>query len=150
LDEFDQMLVNIVDKVLECSLGKEGAGVVFEYLELRRCFKMEIPQKLPQFSLELRKMFNSEEIRLSCSRAGVFGSALIIEETIIRMLCLTLAKAHVRLTTIHLGELRDVAFADFVSKVKEAYFAEKALDGSKVLQATPEVIIKGGETVDAK
>ncbi len=140
------MLLDVIDKVFKYSLGEENTKIVFDYLDKKSCSKTEIPQRLPLFSLELRKVMDSEESRIGRSRASVQGSALIIEQTIVRMLCLRLAKANIKLNQIHLGELTNVAFGDLVMKLKEACFAEKrARQNFQVLQATSEVRVNGGE-----
>jgi hypothetical protein len=146
LDEFDQMLLDTIDKAFKYSLGEENTKIIFDYLDKKSCSKTEVPQKLPLFSLELRKVMDSEESRIGRARASVQGSALIIEETIVRMLCLRLAKANIKLSQTHLGELTNVAFAELVMKLKEACLAEKrACQSFQTLQATSEVRINGGE-----
>jgi hypothetical protein len=126
LDEFDEMLISIVDRVMKCSLGQENASIVLEYLAKKSCSLTEIPQNLSLFSLELRKVLDSEESRVSRSRANIQSSVEIIEETIIRVLCLRVAGAHMKLTAIGLGELRNATFAEYITTLKEGYLAKRA------------------------
>jgi hypothetical protein len=126
LDEFDEMLVGTVDRVIKCSLGEENARIVFEYLAKKSCSLMEIPQNLSLFSLELRKVLDSDESRLNRLRANVQGSVEVIEETIIRMLCLQIARTGMKLGGIRLGELCQATFAEYITKFKEAYLANRA------------------------
>jgi hypothetical protein len=126
LDEFDEMLISIVDRVMKCSLGQENASIVLEYLAKKSCSLTEIPQNLSLFSLELRKVLDSEESRVSRSRANIQSSVEIIEETIIRMLCLRVAGTHMKLTAIGLGELRNATFAEYITALKEGYLAKRA------------------------
>jgi hypothetical protein len=145
LDEFDEMLICIVDKVVKCSLGQENASIVFEYLAKKSCSLTEIPQNLSLFSLELRKVLDSEESRVRSSRANIQSSVEIIEQTILRMLCLRIARARMKLTGIGLGELCEVTFAEFITKLKEAYLSKKASqENCEELQAAP-VLTNGGE-----
>jgi hypothetical protein len=126
LNEFDEMLIDVVDKVMKCSFGQDNASVIFEYLAKKSCSLTEIPQKLPLFSLELRKVLDSEETRVYRSRANIQSSAELIEETILRLLCLRIARARMKLTGVGLGELGKATFAEYISKLKEAYLAKKA------------------------
>jgi hypothetical protein len=146
LDEFDQMLLDTIDKAFKFSLGEENAKIIFEYLDKKSCSTTEIPQKLPLFSLELRKVMGSEDGQIGHSREGVQAAASVVEETIVRMLCLRLAKAKVKLSSAHLGEWKNVAFVDLIVKLKEAYLAGKAVpQGLQALQTMSEVSINGGE-----
>jgi hypothetical protein len=120
------MLIDIVDKVMRCSLGQENASIIFEYLAKESCSLREIPQKLSLFSVELRKVLGSEESRLSLSRANVQSSGDIIEEAILRMLCLQIAKAGMKLSNVGLGELHEGSLAGYIMRFKEAYLAKKA------------------------
>jgi hypothetical protein len=148
LDEFDEMLIGIVDRVMKCSLGQENASIIFEYLAKKSCSLREIPQKPSLFSIELGKVLDSEESRVCRSRAGVRSSVDIIEETILRMLCLQIAKAGMKLSRIGLGELREASFAAYIIRLKEAYLAKKASqENYEALRAqtAPAFATNGGE-----
>jgi predicted transcriptional regulator len=124
LDEFDALLIRIIEKVFRYSLGDGNAKMVFDYLEKKSCPITEIPQKLGTFSYELRRMLDSEESRVERSRASVQSSAAILEEIIVRMLCKSLSRAQVKLRHVHLNELKNLTFEEFIHRLKEAYFAE--------------------------
>jgi hypothetical protein len=125
LDEFDEMLVGIVDRVLKCSLGQENTAMIFEYLSEKSCSMTEIPRNLSLFSMELRNVLESEECRVRHSRANVMSSVDIIEETILRMLCIRIAKTGMKLGGIGLEELHRATFVEYVKRIKEAYLTKK-------------------------
>jgi hypothetical protein len=125
MDKFDVLLLDIIEEVFRYSLGDENAKMVFDYLETKSCPRTEIPRNLGTFSSEMRRMLDSEESRVERSRAGVHSSALILEEAIVRMLCRSLARSHVKLRHVHLNEMKDISFEDFIHRLKEAYFAER-------------------------
>ena len=125
MDEFDALLLSIIEEVFRYSLGDGNAKMVFDYLERKSCPRTEIPQKLGTFSYELRRVLDSEESRVERSRASVQSSALILEETIVRMLCTCLGRSEVRLSHVHLDEVENFPFEDFIRRLKEAYLAQR-------------------------
>jgi hypothetical protein len=125
LDEFDSLLLDIIGEVFRYSLGDGNAKLVFDYLEKKSCPRTVIPQNLGTFSCDLRRVLDSEESRIERSRASVQSSASILEEAIVRVLCRTLARAHITLSHVHLDEVEDLTFEDFIHRLKEAYLAER-------------------------
>ena len=114
LDDFDELLLQIIDKTLRYTLGEENAKIIYDYLEKRSCPRLKIPQKLDAFCAELRLVLGHGDNKVHCS-------AEALEETIVRMVCISLARAGVKLGPINLSETRSTEFADFIGKLKEAY-----------------------------
>lgn len=140
------MLLETIEKVFRYSLGDENAKIVFDYLEKKSCSKADIPRKLRLFSTELRKLLSSDENRLDRSYQDAPCSALILEETVVRMLCLSLSRARVKLNSVHLDRLRNVDFPQFVILLKDAYLAQKRGENMTTpLESSNEFVIKGGE-----
>lgn len=69
-----------IDECLKYTFGETTANLIYQYMSQRHCFFSEIPQKIGIFSEELRNIVGLE--------AGkVAGSAQILEETIVALLC---------------------------------------------------------------
>lgn len=89
---------------------------------------------------------SSDENRLDRSYQDAPCSALILEETVVRMLCLSLSRARVKLNSVHLDRLRNVDFPQFVILLKDAYLAQKRGENMTTpLESSNEFVIKGGE-----
>jgi ribosomal 50S subunit-recycling heat shock protein len=73
----------------------------------------------------MRRILDSEESRVERSRASVQSSASILEEAIVRMLCRSLARAQIRLGHVHLNEMKNLSFEDFIHRLKEAYLVKR-------------------------
>lgn len=110
LDEFDQLLVSTIREVLEESLGKENAQIVFEYLERRSCPLKEIPKKLDVFSVEMRRL-------LGCCEGQFLGSAAILEETIAKVMCFKLG--------VEFNERLPIILPKYTEKLRSVYYARK-------------------------
>jgi hypothetical protein len=80
LEEFEVILLKTIDEVLVEVLGERNKQVIYEYLEKKSCHIPQIYDKLDVFSAELRNL-------LGPGRGGILGSAPILEETILRVLC---------------------------------------------------------------
>jgi hypothetical protein len=146
LDDFDEMLLETIEKVFRYSLGDENAKIVFDYLKKKSCSKEDIPQRLHLFSTELRRLLSSDENRLDRSCQDAPCSASILEETVVRMLCLSLSRARVKLSSIHLDRLRNVDFPQFIILLKEAYLAQKREENmTRPLENGDRFVIRGGE-----
>jgi hypothetical protein len=103
LDEFDQLLVSTIREVLEESLGKENAQIVFEYLERRSCSLKEIPKKLDVFSIEMRRL-------LGCCEGQFLGSAAVLEEAIAKIMCFKLG--------VEFNERLPIVFPNYTKKLR--------------------------------
>jgi len=119
------MLIETIEKVFKLTLGEDNAKILFNYLQKRDCQLSDIPHKLGFFSTELRRVFTTDENRLDRSCQDAPCSASILEETTLRVLCLTLSQKKVKLAQVHLDKLRDADFEQFISLLKDAYLARK-------------------------
>ncbi|HYB68283.1 MAG TPA: hypothetical protein VEC97_01945 [Candidatus Acidoferrales bacterium] len=79
-EEFEVILLKTIDEVLVDVLGERNKQVIYDYLEKKACRMPQIYDKLDVFSAELRNL-------LGPGRGGILGSAPILEETILRVLC---------------------------------------------------------------
>lgn len=109
-DQFDQILLQAIDKTLRYVLGDINTNVVYNYLERRGYVRERIPRNPNAFSTELRKILGS-------GRGQILGAASILEETIIEMLCKQLE--------IKMEIPRPVQFADMINKLRYAYIKRK-------------------------
>ncbi len=106
MEEFDELLLRVIDKIVRCVFGDVNAGIIYDYLGKNGCPMREIPTKPSQFSVELRKILGS-------GRGQLLGAAAILEEVIIEALCAELKiKVDVHSAT---------CFADNIKKLRRAY-----------------------------
>lgn len=106
LDRFDVLLLKVIDEVLVETLGRINAQIIYEYLEKKGCAKHEICQGLEMFSMELGML-------LGCGRGQMLGSAPILEETILKVLCLKTGNKY--------DPNKRARFADYVRELKGIY-----------------------------
>lgn len=84
LDEFDRILLRVIDETLRYSLGERTAEVFYEYLRRKGFILSNIPQDPEFFFNELRKILEFEGSRFhSVSSIGIVS---ILERTIIEVL----------------------------------------------------------------
>ncbi|MGD0159781.1 MAG: hypothetical protein ABSB89_05725 [Candidatus Bathyarchaeia archaeon] len=112
LEEFDQLLVVTIVEVLQESLGVRNARIVLDYLEKMSCPIRELPDKLPIFSVEMRKLLGSE-------RGQLLGSAAILEETIAKVLCFKLR--------VEFEEQVPIVLSKFVEKLRGVHHKKKEI-----------------------
>jgi hypothetical protein len=105
-DGFNGMLSRVIDKTLRHVFGDINTGVIYKYLERRRCSLSDIPAKPNEFSAELRNILGS-------GRGQILEAASILEETIVETISAELK--------MDLDSLRPARFADNVKKLREAY-----------------------------
>ena len=79
-EEFEVILQKTVDEVLVDVLGERNKQVIYDYLEKKSCHIPQIYDNLDVFSAELKNL-------LGPGRGGILGSAPILEETILKVLC---------------------------------------------------------------
>lgn len=79
-EEFEVILLKTIDEVLVDVLGERNKQVIYDYVEKKSCPMPQIYDRLDVFSAELRNL-------LGFGRGGILGSAPILEETILRVLC---------------------------------------------------------------
>jgi hypothetical protein len=106
LEEFDELLLRVVDKTIRSIFGDRNAGIIYDYLGKTGCPTHEIPTKPNEFSVELRKI-------LGPGRGQLLGAAPTLEEAIIEGLCAELKiKVDVQSAT---------CFADKIRKLRRIY-----------------------------
>jgi len=126
LDDFDNLLIKVIDEVLRYALGDMNASIIYAYLEKKCCPLKEIPNNLEMFSTELRNLLGS-------GRGQILGSAPIIEKTILKALCIKLGLK---------ASLENFAnFVECVQKLRELY------NNGKVMFVNQCLIANGGEKV---
>jgi len=111
LEEFDEILLRVIDKTIRNVFGDRNAGIIYDYLRKTGCPMPEIPTKPDEFSAGLRKILGS-------GRRQLLGAAPILEETILEALCTELKiKADIEGAT---------CFADRVKKLRRVYDENRA------------------------
>jgi hypothetical protein len=103
LEEFDELLLRVIDKTIRYVFGDINAGIIYDYLRKSGCQIHEIPTKPNQFSEELRNILGS-------GRGQLLGAAPILEETILEALCAELK--------IKVDMQRSTCFADHIRKIR--------------------------------
>lgn len=106
MEEFDELLLRVVDKTIRYVFGDINAGIIYDYLGKSGCSMHEIPTKPNQFSVELRKILGS-------GRGQLLGAAPILEETILEALCAELK--------IKVDMQSATCFADRIKKLRRVY-----------------------------
>ena len=106
MEEFDELLLQVVDKTIRYVFGDRDAGIIYDYLGKRGCSMHEIPTKPNQFSVELRRILGS-------GRGQLLGAAPILEETILEALCAELK--------IKVDMQSATCFTDHIKKLRRVY-----------------------------
>jgi hypothetical protein len=106
LEEFDELLLRVIDKTIRYVFGDRNAGIIYDYLGKSGCPMHEIPTKPNQFSVELRKILGS-------GRGQLLGAAPILEETILEAVCAELK--------IKVDMQSATCFADHIKKLRQVY-----------------------------
>jgi hypothetical protein len=106
LEEFDELLLRVIDKTIRYVFGDINAGIIYHYLKKSGCPMHEIPTKPNQFSEELRNILGS-------GRGQLLGAAPILEETILEALCAELK--------IKVDMQSATCFADHIKKLRRVY-----------------------------
>ena len=118
MENFDQLLLNIIDNVIEDVFGKMNSNAIYNHLEKAGCPRHEIPRKPEIFSAEMRNILGHD-------RGQILGAASIIEKAILKALCTQLK--------IEFNHVGTTSFADYVKNLREAYDNEK----STITQISP-------------
>ena len=108
MDEFDEILLETIDKTLRYVLGDRNALIIYDYLEKSSCPMEEIPAKLDLFSEKIRDL-------LGTSRGQILGAPTILEDTIVEALSQRLG----------LSPEKGVVFRDRIRRLKERYNSQK-------------------------
>jgi hypothetical protein len=80
VNDFDNLLVQVIDETVKYCLGEVNASIIYNYLEQRNLPLNEIPNKPELFSAELRNILGFGSRQILCA-------ASVLEETILEMLC---------------------------------------------------------------
>lgn len=116
LEEFDILLLQTIDEILRDSLGDINTEIIYGYLQKRSCSKSEIPQKLEIFSDELRTL-------LGGGRGQILGTAQILENTIVKVLCFKLKIEF---------DPKEYGFTNYIRKLKEIYEQKKTHESTSI------------------
>jgi len=105
VDEFDELLLKIIDRTLRDILGDDNALIIYNHLERNSCSMCEIPAKLDLFSAQLRNM-------LGVGRGQILGAPAILEDVVVKTLS---SKLGLELET------KSMVFNYRIRKLKESY-----------------------------
>ena len=108
LDQFDEILLETIDKTLRYVLGDRNALIIYDYLEKSSCPRQDIPTKLDLFSEKIRDL-------LGTSRGQILGAPTILEDTIVEALSHELG----------LSPENGVVFRERIRRLKETYNSQK-------------------------
>jgi hypothetical protein len=106
LNEFDELLLRVIDKTLRYCLGEANADIVYNYLKQTGVQREEIPMKLEEFSMGLRDLMGN-------SQGQILGFAPILEETILEALCVEMR--------IRFDKTNSASFQNRVRELREVY-----------------------------
>jgi hypothetical protein len=112
LDEFEEMLLKVIDGALRYSLGDRTVEVFYKYLRGKGFLSSDIPKNPDFFFNELRKVLEFEKNRFSGS-VSALGTVSILERTIIEIVCRKLG--------VKFEEKGPIVFSEWVKKVREAH-----------------------------
>jgi hypothetical protein len=116
LDQFDAVLLKTIDDVFTELVGETNAKIIYDYLEKKSCPISEICQKPEVFSMELR-------VLMGTGRGQMLGSAAILEQTVLKVLCSEMGIAY---------NPKRTDFPDYVEELREAYKQRKQASLSKI------------------
>jgi len=111
-DQFDELLLQTIDKTLRSTFGSTATEMIYMYLKTQSCPTSEIPQKLNVFCLGLRNILEIQTF----NRVGIhkdittLGITTILEKTITKSLCLKLG--------VEFHEVGPIDFPDYIEKIK--------------------------------
>jgi hypothetical protein len=105
LDEFDEMLLKIIDNTIRYVLGDYNSLIIYNYLERNSCPIKEIPTNLDLFSAELRNL-------IGVGRGQILGAPIILENAIVKALASELGLK---------PENESTVFEDRIRRLKERY-----------------------------
>lgn len=113
LNEFDEVLLRVIDETLRYSLGDRTVEIFYEYLRRRGFMLSNIPQNPDFFFEELRKVLEFEDLGMRFRRVSGIGIVSILERAIIEILC--------RKIGLEFDEKGPIDFSGWVEKVREVY-----------------------------
>jgi len=111
-DDFDQVLIESINKTLRYVFGDKATQIIYEHLEKKSCPLFEIPKRPNIFSSELRMILNSEGGQISRStRASMLTP--ILEKAILKELSHKLG--------IFFSDDEPIIFEEHVKRLRGAY-----------------------------
>jgi len=113
LEEFDKILVKVIDETLRYSLGDRTVEIFYEYLKRRGFTLSDIPRDPDFFFEELRAVLEFEDSGMRFRRISGIGVVSIIERTIVEILC--------RKFGLEFNEKGPIIFSQWIEKIREAY-----------------------------
>lgn len=111
MDEFEEILLKVIDGTLRYSLGDRTVEVFYKYLRGKGFLFSDIPQNPDFFFNELRKVLESEGNRFRGS-VSALGTVSILERTIIEILCRKLG--------VKFDAKGPIVFSEWVKRIREA------------------------------
>ncbi|MEM0096527.1 MAG: hypothetical protein QW660_07845 [Candidatus Bathyarchaeia archaeon] len=113
MEEFDKILVKVIDETLRYSLGDRTVEIFYEYLKRRGFTLSDIPRDPDFFFEELRAVLEFEDSGMRFRRISGIGVVSIIERTIVEILC--------RKFGLEFNEKGPIIFSQWIEKIREAY-----------------------------
>jgi hypothetical protein len=101
MDEFDELLLKIIDETLRQVLGDDNTLIIYNYLEKNSCPAREIPTRLDLFSLQLREL-------LGVSRGQILGAPAVLEDAIVKALSAELGLKPMKESTVFEERVRSL------------------------------------------
>ncbi|MEM3579442.1 MAG: hypothetical protein QXL54_04400 [Candidatus Bathyarchaeia archaeon] len=115
MEEFDKILLRIIDETLRYSLGDRTVEIFYEYLKRKGFALSNIPQDPDIFFEELRAVLEFEDSGMRFRRVSGIGLVSILERAIIEVLCKKFG--------LEFDEKGPIVFSEWVEKVRGAYTA---------------------------
>ena len=105
LEEFDIVLLNIIDKTIRYVLGERNTLIIYNRLKESSCPMQEIPRRLDLFSAVLRNLIGTD-------RGQILGASAILEDAIVKALSSELGLKPEKESTV---------FEERIRRLKERY-----------------------------
>ena len=105
LEEFDRILVKVIDKTIKNVLGERNTLIIYNRLNESSCAMQEIPRRLDLFSAVLRDLIGTD-------RGQMLGASAILEDAIVKALSSELGLK---------PEEESTAFEERIRRLKERY-----------------------------
>ncbi|MBS7646510.1 MAG: hypothetical protein QXK93_04020 [Candidatus Bathyarchaeia archaeon] len=113
MEEFDEVLVRVIDEVLRYSLGDRTVEIFYDYLRKRGFTLLNVPRDPDFFFRELRKILEFEGPRMRFGQVSGTGVVSILERAIIEVLCKRFG--------LEFNEKGPIVFSEWVEKIREVY-----------------------------
>ena len=125
MDEFDKMLLEVIDETLRYSLGEKTVKIFYDYLGRKGFPLTSVPQNPEFFFNELRNVLEVDGQRFHTVSA--LGIVSLLERTIIEIMCKKFG--------IKFEEKGPISFPEWVDKLRETYLSKflklKVLEGRR-------------------